>query len=361
MGGLEGNRGRTSFFGQKQQCPQFSAMGSSHLLAGFRVGQPDMHIQTRTCTQFHKCHPSWRQGIKRSREVEGEKGEGGLTVTLSHRKRLVFPIPASDRKGQKSLKAAKAKQLKPAPGTPPSTPLRTLPGWLLQPGATLAVRTPRDPTSPRDRPARTWGLTARGGAERAVPGQQAGQQRAEPSHVAARGDGDGQTPESPDCRIADKPAASASCRPDPGYPTARRPHCWLQLQPLWPPALSRAARPDSARPARGARGGYTGRAGREARAGGAGAGGGGGPGEPRRAARIGSATRSPRGGSWRTERSSLQTPELSGATACTASHSRSAPLCGLRDCSRAIALGGGGGGHRTLRVRMKSPHPRMPC
>lgn len=41
--------------------------------------------------------------------------------------------------------------------------------------------------SPRDPHARTWGLTARGRAERAVPGQQAGQQRAEPSHVAARG------------------------------------------------------------------------------------------------------------------------------------------------------------------------------
>lgn len=47
---------------------------------------------------------------------------------------------------------------------------------------------------PRAQPARTWGPAARGGAERTVQRQQAGQQRAEWSHVAALGRGLGKRP-----------------------------------------------------------------------------------------------------------------------------------------------------------------------
>lgn len=104
--------------------------------------------------------------------------------------------------------------------------------------APLAKSRHPDPSAPqtlRVRPARTWGPAARGGAERTVQGQQAGQQRAERSHVAARERGPGRR-RSPALRVAD----AAGARP--GL-LKRRPAglCRRLLQPRrLPPSRSRS-------------------------------------------------------------------------------------------------------------------------
>lgn len=76
-----------------------------------------------------------------------------------------------------------------SPGRAPPPTRSNAAGLLALPGASLSLEHPGPLAPPRARPARTWGPAARGGAERTVQGQQAGQQRAEPSHVAARGRG----------------------------------------------------------------------------------------------------------------------------------------------------------------------------
>lgn len=146
-----------------------------------------------------------------------------------------------------------------SPGRAPP-PTRSNAARLLgPPGASRTLGPPGPLAPPRARPARTWGPAARGGAERTVQGQQAGQQRAEPSHVAARGRGPegarapspglpARLERAPDCRARASrppPAPPPPARPLPAPRPRHRLDRWFRASEA---AGGRAERPTRQRP-----------------------------------------------------------------------------------------------------------------